>query len=143
VAAVSEIPPGTRKIALVAGRSIGIFNVEGRFHALRNQCPHQGGPLASGTIVGVLESPAPGVYVYDPSHKFLKCPWHSWEFDMETGQSWFDPVRQRVRKYPVTVEPGQGLVTNGSKAPTGREPGPYVAETVRVEVKDDYVVVEI
>ena len=45
VATVEEIPPGQRKIVEVAGRSIGIFNVSGEFFALRNRCPHQGGPL--------------------------------------------------------------------------------------------------
>ncbi|HEV8638476.1 MAG TPA: Rieske 2Fe-2S domain-containing protein, partial [Chloroflexota bacterium] len=45
VAAVDEIPPGGRKIVEVAGRSIGVFNLGGEFFALRNRCPHQGGPL--------------------------------------------------------------------------------------------------
>ncbi len=52
VAAVDEIPPGARKIVTVAGRSIGIFNVDGEFFALRNRCPHQGGPLVRGQDVG-------------------------------------------------------------------------------------------
>ncbi len=44
VASVDEIPPGGRKIVEVAGRSIGVFNVKGEYFALRNRCPHQGGP---------------------------------------------------------------------------------------------------
>ena len=45
VATVEEIPPGTRKLVEIAGRSIGLFNLAGEFFALRNRCPHQAGPL--------------------------------------------------------------------------------------------------
>ena len=50
-AASDEIPPGSRKIVEVDGRSIGVFNVDGEFLALRNRCPHQGGPLCEGVQV--------------------------------------------------------------------------------------------
>ena len=48
VATVDEIPPGERKIVEIGGRSLGIFNIKGEFYALRNICPHQGGPLCEG-----------------------------------------------------------------------------------------------
>ena len=51
VARVADIPPGERLIVDIAGRSIGVFNVDGRFYALRNSCPHQGGPLCLGRTV--------------------------------------------------------------------------------------------
>jgi hypothetical protein len=61
-----------------------------------------------------------------------RCPWHGWEFDIHTGQSWCDPSKLRVKTYPVSVEPGADLVK-----------GPYVAETYPVTVEDDYVLVEV
>ena len=60
---VSELPPGERKIVEVEGRSIGVFNVHGAFYALRNSCPHQGGPLCLGRIKGMTLPSAPGEYV--------------------------------------------------------------------------------
>ncbi|MCA1667024.1 MAG: Rieske 2Fe-2S domain-containing protein [Thermomicrobia bacterium] len=45
---MEELPPGARKIVELAGRSIGVFNLGGEFFALRNSCPHQGGPLCTG-----------------------------------------------------------------------------------------------
>ena len=54
VAAVSEIPPGERKLVECEGRSIGVFNVKGKFYALRNRCAHQGGPLCQGRLTGFL-----------------------------------------------------------------------------------------
>ncbi|HXV44622.1 MAG TPA: Rieske 2Fe-2S domain-containing protein, partial [Anaerolineae bacterium] len=38
VALNNEIPPGQRKIVEVAGRLIGVFNLNGEFFALRNRC---------------------------------------------------------------------------------------------------------
>lgn len=133
VAPVDELPSGTQRLVVAGGREIAVFNVEGTFYALRNQCPHQGGPLCSGFVAARLESPGPGRYNYDEGRKLVKCPWHGWEFDLATGQSWFDPTRRRVRAYPVAVESGETVLA----------PGPYVAETVPVRIEDDYVVIEV
>ncbi|HUA77707.1 MAG TPA: Rieske (2Fe-2S) protein, partial [Acetobacteraceae bacterium] len=101
VAAVAEIPPGGRKLVEVGGRSIGVFNVGGAFYALLNRCPHQGGSLCLGERVGLVLSEEPGIYRYTRPGEMLRCPWHGWEFDIRTGQSWCDPRRTRVRTYPV------------------------------------------
>lgn len=104
VAAVDEIPPGERKIITVAGRSIGIFNVNGEFFALRNRCPHQGGALCEGKLWGSLRATSPGVFDYSSTKDILTCPWHGWEFHVRTGRSWCEPKRLRVRSYDVKVE---------------------------------------
>ncbi|MBV9170797.1 MAG: Rieske (2Fe-2S) protein [Chloroflexi bacterium] len=137
VARLDELPPGTRKIVDVAGISIGIFNVRGELFALRNRCPHQGGPLCEGLQWGLLESPVPGEFVYRRQGEILTCGWHGWEFDMRTGQSWCDPRRLRVRAYDVHVESGGAL-----QADT-RVKGPYMAETYPVATDGEYIVVEL
>jgi nitrite reductase (NADH) small subunit len=104
VGPASEIAPGGRKIVEVAGRSIGVFNVDGVFYALRNACPHQGAPLCMGSVKGTAEASRPGEYVWGREGRILRCPWHGWEFDLATGQSVFNPHRTRVRSYRVTVE---------------------------------------
>jgi 3-phenylpropionate/trans-cinnamate dioxygenase ferredoxin subunit len=139
VATVSEIQPGSRKIVEIAGRSIGVFNVAGQFHALRNRCPHQGGPLCQGRLAGSVVSSKPGEYEYIRDGEILRCPWHGWEFDIKTGQSWFDPAGTRVRTYSVTVE---SAGTSGTSA-SDRVKGPYVAETYDVTVEQELVVVHI
>jgi len=133
VAITTEIPPGGRKIVEVAGRSIGLFNLDGEFFALRNRCPHQGGPLCEGGLAGLVESNAPGDYQYSRPGEMLRCPWHGWEFDLRTGQSWFDPRQVRVRSYPVSVEPDD----------PGLARGPYIAETYPVTIEAQYLVVEV
>jgi 3-phenylpropionate/trans-cinnamate dioxygenase ferredoxin subunit len=72
-----------------------------------------------------------GHYNYTRRGEIIRCPWHAWEFDIRTGKSWCDPERVRARNYAVSVEKGATLVE-----------GPYVAETFRVSVENDYVVVE-
>lgn len=137
VATVEEIPPGGRKIVEVAGRSIGVFNVDGAFFALRNRCPHQGGPLCHGALAGFVSATKPGEYHLSRQGRILRCPWHGWEFDITTGQSWFDPRQVRVRRYEVTVEP------DAEAPPAGMAKGPYVAETYPVSVERQVVLVEI
>ena len=132
VAAVGEIPPGGRKLVRVNGRDVGVFNIGGEFFGLLNRCPHQGGSLCQGTLIGLVEAPEPGQYRYSRPGEILRCPWHGWEFDVRTGQSWCEPARIRAMRYEVEVEAGSELVK-----------GPYVAETFPVTVEEQYVVVEV
>ena len=132
VAAVGEIKPGGRKLVRLDGRPIVVFNLGGEFFALGDRCPHKGGSLSQGKLTGLVESSQPGEYRYSRRGEILRCPWHSWEFDVRTGRSWCDPERLRARNYAVSVEPGARVVE-----------GPYVAETFPVTVENDYVVVEV
>lgn len=136
VGTLEEMPPGTRHRVEVANRAIAIFNVDGKLFAVKDVCPHQGAPLSAGLVVRGLAAKLPGQYeLCEEIH--VKCPWHGWEYDLATGKSWYDPDRDRVRAYDVSVEAGTELV-NG-----GRLEGPYVAETFQVSVENDYVVVEV
>jgi nitrite reductase/ring-hydroxylating ferredoxin subunit len=131
VAPVAEIKPGGRKRVSVSGRAIVVFNLGGEFFALADRCPHKGGPLSQGRLTGLVESQEPGEYCYSRRGEILRCPWHSWEFDVRTGKSWCDPDSVRARAFAVHVEPGAKLIE-----------GPYKAETFPVTVEDEYVVVE-
>lgn len=132
VAPARDIPPGGRKLVRLNGREIAIFNIGGQFFGLLNRCPHQGGRLIEGRLIGSLQSPEPGQYRYSRPGEILRCPWHGWEFDVRTGQSFCDPGRIRAMRYQVEIEPGAELVK-----------GPYVAETFPVTVEEQYVVIEL
>ena len=106
VARTSDIPAGGNKVVAVEGRDIVIFHTNGEFFALLNRCPHAGAPLEKAACVARLTSPEPGVYQRSRVGEFLRCAWHGWEFDMRTGQSWFDAKRFKIRSYPVAVESG-------------------------------------
>ena len=91
--AVSELPPGTCREVSLGGRGVAVYNVGGEFYATTNTCIHRGGPLGQGTLDG-------GV---------VMCPWHSWTFDVKTGESTVNPDL-KVACYEVKVEDGQVLV---------------------------------
>jgi 3-phenylpropionate/trans-cinnamate dioxygenase ferredoxin subunit len=132
IAPVDELPPGTRKFLTIDERPIAIFNIKGEFFGLLNRCPHQGAALCEGPLIGLAQSSDPGEIEYTKLGEIIRCPWHGWEFDIRTGQSYCDPKRFRARAYPATVEPGTAVVK-----------GPYIAETIKVAVESDYVVVDL
>jgi len=132
VASADELKPGERKLVVVAGREIGVYNVGGQFYALANRCPHGGGALCEGMITGLALSDGPGTYRLERPGEFVRCPFHAWEFDIRTGQSYCDPKSTRARQYSVVVEGGESLAK-----------GPYVAERFEVSVEKRYVVLEM
>lgn len=109
IGSVREIPPGHSKIVRLDGRDVGVFNVQGRFYALRSLCPHQGAPLCRGETVGTNLPSKPGEYCWARQGEILRCPWHGWEFDILTGRSLFD-ARVRVKTFPVEIEDEDVLV---------------------------------
>jgi 3-phenylpropionate/trans-cinnamate dioxygenase ferredoxin subunit len=132
VAAIDDLPPGSRKLVTVKGRPIAVFNIGGELFGMLNRCPHQGGSLCEGALTGLVGSDEPGRYTYTRMGEIIRCPWHGWEFDVRTGQSWCEPERIYSKQYKVEVADGRTVVE-----------GPYVAETFPVTVEERYVVVEI
>ncbi|MCC6178165.1 MAG: Rieske 2Fe-2S domain-containing protein [Chloroflexi bacterium] len=130
VGKADEIPPGGRKIVRVEGRSIGVFNVDGEFYAIRNRCPHQGAPLCEGKLWGILKSDVPGQFEYSGSKEIIACISHGWEFSLKTGQSWCDPKRLRVRSYEVSVEDPDGIGPETPVAPADYIKNPVVRATM-------------
>ncbi len=109
VARADEIPEGGRVIVDAGGRSIGVFRVGGRYYALLNRCPHQGAELCRGVVSGAPLPTAGLEYEYARDGLVLRCPWHQWEFDLESGRSLFSD-RVRAKTFAVTVEGGDVVV---------------------------------
>jgi 3-phenylpropionate/trans-cinnamate dioxygenase ferredoxin subunit len=158
VARASDIAEGERIIVEVAGRSIGVFNIDGKFYAFLNRCPHRGAQLCKGDVLALLESDRPGEFKYDPTTKFLACPWHGWEFDIVTGQSWVSPDNMKARPFTIDVETSEVVadeIANGVAVQSGEDAsqfvdpqmhrikGPYQAEKVEASVEDDWVVLSL
>lgn len=71
-----ELPDGRVTTVTVGTQMIAVSHYEGKYGALENACPHQGGPLGEGSIEEGAEGKC-----------WLRCPWHGWDFDPLTGQS--------------------------------------------------------
>ncbi|MEM9076988.1 MAG: thiamine pyrophosphate-binding protein [Bacteroidota bacterium] len=64
-----DLPEGRVKTVTAAHKGICLTHFKGKFSALDNRCPHQGGPLGEGSI----------------ENGMLRCPWHGWDFHPCTG----------------------------------------------------------
>ena len=133
---LKEFADGDYRILRVDDFEFGVFRQGDRVIAYENSCPHDGGPVCQGKVIPrVEEELAP-----DQTSRGLRfakrrnivCPWHGWEFDIRTGQSWCDPTSIRARQFLVTVAPGSQLLE-----------GPYVAETFQVSIEEDYLIVDL
>ncbi len=116
----------------LSGRPVVVFNIAGEFFALLDKCPHQGARLCHGVLTGFVTADGVGKSKVTRAGEILMCPRHGWEFDVRTGQSYFDPLRTKVKMYPSEVSQGEEIVK-----------GPYKAETFPVEIEKDYVVVTL
>jgi thiamine pyrophosphate-dependent acetolactate synthase large subunit-like protein/nitrite reductase/ring-hydroxylating ferredoxin subunit len=74
VADVDELPEGRVKTVTAGTHSMALTHIDGRFTAMDNRCPHQGGPLGEGSIERG-----------EGGQCWLRCPWHGWDFDPQTG----------------------------------------------------------
>jgi 3-phenylpropionate/trans-cinnamate dioxygenase ferredoxin subunit len=105
-----ELPDCGRKVVPHGRYGIGLFYVGGTYYALANRCPHEGAELCRGPLTGtVVSGGCPGQYDFQMENRILRCPWHAWEFNIETGCSLFD-AKFKVRTYPVRVEHGDILI---------------------------------
>jgi nitrite reductase (NADH) small subunit len=112
VCRADELAPGERLVVDLGGRSVGVFNVGGRFYALHNRCPHRGGPLCLGPVTGLTTATDDFGYAYGEEGRILRCAWHGWEFEIETGRAVADP-KLCAKTFPVTVEDGEVVVHIG------------------------------
>ena len=100
IGSLEELPlRGSRCVDTPAGR-IGVFRVaDGRVFAIRNECPHRGGPLTEGIVHGTS----------------VTCPLHSWVISLETGLAQ-GADEGAVETIPVRVDAGRVLIARAAAA---------------------------
>ncbi|MPZ88914.1 MAG: Rieske 2Fe-2S domain-containing protein [Nitriliruptorales bacterium] len=104
---ISDFDHERRNTIEVNGREVVVLRNNGRFYALENNCLHMGGPVGEGMLMGKVEA----VLTEDKrclGDRFseeeihIVCPWHGWEYDIDTGEFAGDRKR-RLRRYDVTT----------------------------------------
>ena len=98
ITATENVPPHEGRSLRMAGVEIALFNLNGRFVTIENECPHKGGPLCDGIVSGTT----------------VVCPLHGWRFDLETGAAVRASLPACVTTFPTRVEDGIVLVALGA-----------------------------
>ena len=72
VGAVEDVPALGSRVVQAPGGNIAVFKAaDGTLFALRDRCPHKGGPLSQGIVHG---------------HS-VTCPLHNWVISLESGEA--------------------------------------------------------
>lgn len=95
VAHVDDLPEGRVKTVTARTVSICLSHFDGKWAAMDNRCPHQGGPLGEGSIEKGLEGQC-----------WIRCPWHGWDFDPLTGAPPGGHEDSGQKIYPLKIENG-------------------------------------
>ena len=101
----AELPVGSVRAVHVNGRRLALYRTARGFFATDSVCPHRGGPLAEGDLLG----------------NEIVCPWHLWSFDVETGVNPGNPEcsvlthEVRVEGDKILVRLSQTATSDGSE----------------------------
>src|SRR5215472_9202706 len=112
---VASFPDPGRKVVELDGTEVGVFCMKGKFTAFENVCPHMGGPVCQGKInPRVLEVIAEDKtslgLAFSKGQTNVACPWHGYEFDIQTGRHQGNP-HLRLRAVKIEVVDGDLVLT--------------------------------
>ena len=87
---LEEIPRLGARVVQTPEGDIAVFrNAEDEVFALRDKCPHKGGPLSQGIVHG----------------RKVTCPLHNWNIEMDCGKA-VAPDEGCAATFPVRLEDG-------------------------------------
>ena len=94
-----------RRIIKTGELEIGVLHRHGDFYAYNNYCIHQGGPACEGMVIAKVEDIVAPDKTYqgqrfEENEQHFVCPWHGYEYDLETGECVPDR-RRKLRKFDV------------------------------------------
>ncbi|MCB1864471.1 MAG: nitrite reductase small subunit NirD [Chromatiales bacterium] len=91
ICAVEDIPRLGSRVVKSDTLNIALFRTtDDRVFALRDQCPHKGGPLSQGIVHGTT----------------VTCPLHNWKIDLASGEAQ-GPDEGCTNAFPVQIENGR------------------------------------
>src|SRR5262249_61407076 len=83
---LSRLEPDVPLLGHVGEEAVILVKGRARICAIGATCPHYGGPLAEGLVVGDT----------------IRCPWHHARFDLRTGEAIRAPALHDVPGLPVS-----------------------------------------
>jgi 3-phenylpropionate/trans-cinnamate dioxygenase ferredoxin subunit len=112
IGALDDYPPGAIRSISVRGRPVAVIHWRHKVFAVRDVCPHMGGPVC-GTVGPQLAAAGVGRITSNLATPVLRCAWHGWEFDLGSCRSVTDS-RMRLISYPVVLRDGEVLIETGT-----------------------------
>jgi nitrite reductase (NADH) small subunit len=114
VGRVDDFVDGRRVMVQIGPYEVFVFERDGRFFAFENVCRHRGGPVGEGTVIGKVVSvlDETGAHLRDEfstSEIHIVCPWHGWEYDIETGECAANR-KIRLRRFEAVTRGGEVYV---------------------------------
>ncbi|MEM2911768.1 MAG: Rieske (2Fe-2S) protein [Candidatus Bathyarchaeia archaeon] len=85
IAKVEEVPKNGMKVVKIDNLEILLINVNGKFYAFDNRCPHMGYPLFFGKLEGQI----------------LTCGFHYAKFDVKSGKPLNKVTEKPLRKIRI------------------------------------------
>ncbi len=113
------LPEGRVKTVTARTVSICLSHFDGRWAAMDNHCPHQGGPLGEGSIEKGNDGKC-----------WIRCPWHGWDFDPLTGAPPGGHEDTGQKLYPVEIRDGEIFIGLEPEPPHARTITDLMAETM-------------
>lgn len=91
VGALADIPRLGARVVKSAHGDIAVFrNAADDVFALRDRCPHRGGPLSQGIVFG----------------RHVACPLHNWNISLDDGKA-VAPDEGCAQRFAVKVDDGR------------------------------------
>jgi len=95
VGVVTDIPQLGARVVRTAEGDIAVFRTaDDEIFALRDKCPHKGGPLSQGIVHG----------------KRVTCPLHDWKIHLDSGMA-VAPDEGCAARFPVSIEDGRIMLS--------------------------------
>ena len=91
VGGTDDLKAGQMKLLRVNGHRIVLARTDAGYVAFEDRCPHRGGSLAGGVLIGGT----------------VQCLWHGSQFDATTGGVTCGPAKTPIRVYAVKETKGQ------------------------------------
>ncbi len=85
---IQEILKKKMQVFKVEAHEILVVNVEGKFYAVSNRCPHMNYPLYLGSLNG----------------KIITCGFHYAKFDITTGKVLSPPAHEPLKTFKTKIE---------------------------------------
>jgi nitrite reductase (NADH) small subunit len=107
ICALTDIPQQGARVAILGGVRIAVFRTaDDEVYAIRDACPHKGGPLSQGIV-------------FD---KRVSCPLHGWTIRLDNGEA-VAPDVGCAHIYPVRIDNGDVYVgANAGQSPVAAAP---------------------